>query len=149
MAKLAHVWDSRLALTALPNKRTISSEQIVLKALEFARTRSESTIFIEDVARAAKVEYRTLLRAFERYLGFSPKHYLMLRQLNLIHHAIRREGAMTAKVADILADHGVTEFGRFAGHYKSLFGELPSETHHRVWKSRPGNSAPLLQTIGQ
>ena len=149
MAELAHVWDSRLALTALPNKRTISSEQIVLKALEFARTRSESTIFIEDVARAAKVEYRTLLRAFERYLGFSPKHYLMLRQLNLIHHAIRREGAMTAKVADILADHGVTEFGRFAGHYKSLFGELPSETHHRVWKSRPGNSAPLLQTIGQ
>jgi methylphosphotriester-DNA--protein-cysteine methyltransferase len=140
MDQLAHAWDNRLSLTVLPDRRTISSEQIVLRALEYARTKSESTILIEDIARSAKVEYRTLLRAFDRYLGFSPKHYLMLRQVNSIHHAIRREGGMVAKVADILADHGVTEFGRFAGHYKSLFGELPSETHRRFRTSRPRNS---------
>jgi AraC-like DNA-binding protein len=132
MDELAYVWDSRLSETKLPKKLTTASERIVMEALEFVRARPESIVQIEDIVRAIKVEYRTLLRAFERYLGLSPKHYLMLRQINLVYHAIRREGADHDRIADILAAHGVTEFGRFAGHYKSLFGELPSETHQRL-----------------
>jgi len=132
MNELAHIWDSRQSETVLPNKYTISSERVVLRALEYVRARSDSVIYIEEIVRATKVEYRTLLRSFERYLGFSPKHYLMLRQINLVYHAIRRERSGSAKIADILSANGVNEFGRFAGYYKSIFGELPSETHHRL-----------------
>lgn len=97
-------------------------------------------ITITDIVKGTKVEYRTLLRAFERYLGFSPKHYLRLRQLNLVYHGIRREDGASARLADILAAHGVTEFGRFAGHYRSLFGELPSEKYRRLRAVKSDNS---------
>jgi Helix-turn-helix domain len=131
MDELAYVWDNRLNETVLPNKYTLSSERIVLETLEFVRTRSTEIINIADIVKATKVEYRTLLRAFVRYLGFSPKHYLRLRQLNLVYYDVRRGNGASARLADILAIHGVTEFGRFAGHYRALFGELPSETYRR------------------
>ncbi|MCC8955410.1 AraC family transcriptional regulator [Bradyrhizobium sp. Pear77] len=140
MDELAYVWDNRLSETVLPNKHTVSSERIVLEALQFVRARSTEFINITDIVKVTKVEYRTLLRAFERYLGYSPKHYLKLRQLNLVYHEIRRENGASARTADILAAHGVTEFGRFAGQYRSLFGELPSETHRRLRALESGNS---------
>ncbi|MFQ3459070.1 helix-turn-helix domain-containing protein [Bradyrhizobium sp. UFLA01-814] len=139
MDELAYVWDNRVSEALLPNKYTVTSERIVLEALEFVGKNPESIIHIKDIVKATKVEYRTLLRAFERYLGFSPKHYLKLRQLNLVYHAIRHVGS-AAKLVDILAAHGVTEFGRFAGRYRWLFGELPSEAHRRSGASRPGKS---------
>lgn len=140
MDELAHVWDTRLSETLLPNKYTLSSERIVLEALEFVRTRPARIINVTDIVKATKVEYRTLLRAFERYLGFSPKHYLRLRQLNLVYHEIRRGNCASVKLTDILAAHGVTEFGRFAGHYRLLFGELPSETYRRSRAMKSGSS---------
>ncbi|WP_234680355.1 AraC family transcriptional regulator [Bradyrhizobium monzae] len=140
MDELAYVWDNRLSETVLPNKYTLSSERIVLETLEFVRTRSTEIINITDIVKATKVEYRTLLRAFERYLGFSPKHYLRLRQLNLVYYDVRRGNGASARLADILAAHGVTEFGRFAGHYRSLFGELPSETYRRSRAVKSGKS---------
>jgi AraC-like DNA-binding protein len=116
---LAHVWDNRLRETVLPNNYTRASERVVLQVLEFVGARSEDVIQIEEIVEATKVNYRTLLRAFERYIGFSPKHYLMLRQINLVYHAIRLERYGSAKIADILSANGVTEFGRFAGQYRS------------------------------
>jgi transcriptional regulator GlxA family with amidase domain len=85
---------------------------------------------IGDLARVTNVNYRTLLRAFERYLKISPKRYLKLRQINAVYHAIRRSGGRQA-LGDILACNGVSEFGRFAGEYKVVFNELPSATYHR------------------
>ena len=130
----SHRWEVKhLALN------TLSYERIVLGTLEFVRTRSTEIINITDIVRATKVEYRTLLRAFERYLGFSPKHYLRLRQLNLIYYDVRRGNDASARLADILAAHGVTEFGRFAGHYRSLFGKLLSETYRRSHAVKSGS----------
>ncbi|KWV60395.1 hypothetical protein AS156_28770 [Bradyrhizobium macuxiense] len=139
MDELAYVWDNRVSEALLPNKYTVASERIVLEALEFVRKNPESIIHIKDIVKATKVEYRTLLRAFERYLGCSPKHYLKLRQLNLVYHEIRHMGP-AARLVDILAAHGVTEFGRFAGRYRWLFGELPSEAQRRFGALRPDNS---------
>ncbi|MGY4401850.1 AraC-like DNA-binding protein [Bradyrhizobium sp. USDA 3315] len=139
MDELAYVWDNRASEVLLPNKYTVGSERIVLEALEFVRKNPESIIHIKDIVRVTKVEYRTLLRAFERYLGFSPKHYLKLRQLNLVYHEIRHMGS-AGRLVDILVAHGVTEFGRFAGRYRWLFGELPSEAHRRSSALRPDKS---------
>nr|WP_233285824.1 helix-turn-helix domain-containing protein [Bradyrhizobium brasilense] len=139
MDQLACIRDNRLSQSFLPNKYTLSYERIVLEALEFVGTRSESIVHIKDIVKATKVEYRTLLRAFERYLGFSPKLYLRLRQLNLVYHEISRDNGASVRVVDILSAHGVTEFGRFAGHYRALFGELPSETYRRSRALRSGN----------
>ena len=128
--ELENVWTQRASVASLPSVYTRSAERVVFRALRFVQSKPGQRIEIGDLAKAGEVSYRTLLRAFERYLKLSPKHYLKLRQINGVYHAIRRnDGANT--LADILTAHGVAEFGRFAGEYKSIFDELPSSTYQR------------------
>lgn len=115
--------------TFLPSDYNEAAERIVFGALEYVRTHSSEPITVEDLTTATNVEYRTLLRAFHRYLNVGPKHYLKLRQLNLVRLALRHNTDRSRNVTNILSEYGVTEFGRFAIEYKRLFGEAPSETH--------------------
>lgn len=128
--ELESAWKRRESTTNLPREETRSAEQIVFRALKFVQSRPDQTIEINALARAGGVGYRTLLRAFEKYLKLPPKHYLKLRQINNVYHAIRRCNNDTT-LTDILFAHGVSEFGRFAGEYRSIFGEPPSATLHR------------------
>jgi AraC-like DNA-binding protein len=105
-----------------------SAEQIVLRALEYTRTRAQITVTVEDLVRGARVEYRTLLRAFHRYFGVGPKRYLRLQQLNAVRQALREPRRAEVTVTSIMTAHGVTELGRFATEYRRLFHEKPSET---------------------
>ena len=127
---VAQAWDKNDGIVALPSETTRSSEQIVFRALRYVQSRGDENVEIGDLARVTSVNYRTLLRAFERYLKISPKRYLKLRQINAVYHAIRRSGGRQA-LGDILACNGVSEFGRFAGEYKVVFNELPSASYQR------------------
>jgi AraC family transcriptional regulator, ethanolamine operon transcriptional activator len=127
---VAHAWENNDGIVPLPSETTRSSEQIVFRALRYVQSRGDENVEIGDLARVTSVNYRTLLRAFERYLKISPKRYLKLRQINAVYHAIRRSGGRQT-LGDILAANGVSEFGRFAGEYKVVFNELPSTTHQR------------------
>ena len=71
---------------------------------------------------------RTLLRTFHETYGLPPKQYLMLRELHRIRRILRTGATDNATVADVLALHGIWEFGRFAARYRRQFGELPSDT---------------------
>lgn len=108
----------------------LSAEKIIRDALTYVQREEANNIQVEDLTNAAQVEYRTLLRAFQRYLQTTPKRYLKLRQLNLVRRALNAQEGSSA--TDIMADFGVTEFGRFANDYKRLFDELPSETLRRA-----------------
>jgi len=112
-----------------PHDSASSAEKIIRDALTYVVARQADNIPVEDLTTAAQVEYRTLLRAFQRYLQITPKRYLKLRQLNLVRRALNAQEASSA--TDIMASFGVTEFGRFANEYKRLFDELPSETLRR------------------
>jgi len=112
-----------------PSVSTVSVE-VVRTALTYVECNKAKNIQVEDLTNAAQVEYRTLLHAFKRYLQVSPKRYLKMRQLNLVRCALRTPEGSSA--IEIMADFGVTEFGRFASDYKRLFDELPSETLRRA-----------------
>lgn len=138
----ANVWVSRAGSVTLPLEHTRAAERTVFLALDYARSKPDINVHVGDLVASTGVRYRTLLRAFEHYLRISPKRYLKLRQINLVYHAIRKSGASPVRVTDILAGYGVNEFGRFAGEYKALFGESPSETQRRFRAREAGPDRP-------
>ena len=84
--------------------------------------------YVQDMAEAANVHPRTLLRAFHRVIGMGPVRYLRLRQLNLIRQQLYCAVDDRLTVTQIMQAVGVSDMGRVSGSYKILFGELPSET---------------------
>ena len=102
--------------------------------------KSPNTANPASTAVAAGVSVRVLQLAFREHLGMSPQRYIRLCQLNLLHamlhaaHAAHADNADNADNADrasvttLMQESGFSEFGRVAGQYRKLFGELPSQT---------------------
>lgn len=105
-----------------------SAETLVHEALRLATADEWSSPSVQAIAAALGVSERTLLRAFQSILGVGPAHYLKLRKLNAVRRFIVKFASPDQTITALLAAHGVTEFGRFAGEYRQLFGERPSET---------------------
>lgn len=110
-----------------PGRPRLARGEIVRRAME-AIEAAPTLPTVAALARHAGVNGRTLLRTFRETFGMSPKQYLMLRELHLIRRVLNAGASADATVADVLVRHGIWEFGRFAGRYRSHFGELPSAT---------------------
>ena len=114
-----------------------STRQIVHRASEFLRAHTGEGIRIGEVSRVAGISERALRNAFHREHGLSPKQYDLRERLRRVRYALRH-GPATATVTSIASQHGFFELGRFAGIYKSAFGESPSQT---IRVRRPSRSA--------
>jgi len=88
----------------------------------------DQPFYIPELCKAIGVADRTLRIVCQEQLGMSPKRYLLLRRMHLARRALRDSGPTATTVTEIAAQYGFWQFGRFAGEYKSLFGELPSTT---------------------
>jgi AraC-like DNA-binding protein len=88
-------------------------------------------LYIPELCRAIGASDRTLRLCCQEQLGMSPKQYLLLRRMHLARRALRDSAPGETTVTDIATRHGFWQFGRFAGQYRSLFGEAPSATRHR------------------
>jgi AraC-like DNA-binding protein len=81
---------------------------------------------VEDLRSQLRMGERTLRRVFSDLYGVSPARYLRTRRLNQARRALRAGGMRS--VTEIAMSLGFSDLGRFAAHYRSLFGELPSDT---------------------
>lgn len=138
---------------SLPTKKSRSTSIAMTKALEYVRGQQWGGTTVDDLALAADVTSRTLLRMFRQQLGMGPASYLKMRQLNIVRRALRGKLGSSSKITHIMSEHGVTEFGRFASEYKALFGERPSDTVARsrvqIERRMPQDSAGLVSRSGQ
>jgi AraC-like DNA-binding protein len=78
------------------------------------------------------VTERTLRSCCAEFLGLSPSRYMLLRRLKTVRTALRDADPAAASVAEIAGRCGFTELGRFAGAYRTAFGEAPSTTLRRT-----------------
>lgn len=105
----------------------ISQRQIVERASQLIRDSAGQGARIGVISRAVGVSERTLRNAFRRTHGVSPKQYDLRERLSAAREALCNLTAPD-NVTTIASQYGFFELGRFAGLYKHVFGESPSET---------------------
>jgi AraC-like DNA-binding protein len=113
------------------NSGTLRKESIVARFEEFLEANPNSPLYLTEVCAAVGVAERTLRFACEEHVGMGPIRYLNLRRMHLVRRALVRALPSTVTVTRIATDHGFWELGRFAVAYRTLFGEMPSETLKR------------------
>ena len=106
--------------------------QIVGRAEAFFRHHMGESVTISRLSAVVGVSERSLRNAFCDVYTTSPKKYLRLWQLHEVRRALRSASCGGQTVTDVATFHGFFELGRFAGEYKALFGEPPSQTLQRA-----------------
>jgi AraC family ethanolamine operon transcriptional activator len=107
-----------------PQSRT----SIVRRVEEFFRDHVDETMSMTRLSTIAGVSERSLRNAFYGVCATSPKKYLRIWQLNQVRRSLQRTPVGSSSVTSVATQHGFYELGRFAGEYRALFGEAPSET---------------------
>jgi AraC-like DNA-binding protein len=88
-------------------------------------------LYTTEISAAIGVSGRTLRNCCREHLGMGASRYLMLRRMHLARRALDQSTPDTATVTEAATRFGFWELGRFSVGYKSLFGEMPSQTLRR------------------
>ena len=106
-----------------------SSCQVVARAEAYLRVRLDTPIAVSRLSRVVGISERDLRRAFQRVHGTSPSRFMLTERLWAVRRALHQ--AASSNVTRVASCHGFSELGRFAGSYKKVFGETPSDTLRR------------------
>ena len=123
---------------ARPSRSRFSRPQIVNKLDEFVSSHVDERIGMAQLCDVTGVSERSLRNACHAVCGTSPVRYLTRRRMEAVRRALTDARAGDATVTRIATDFGFFELGRFAGTYRALFGERPSDT------LRGGADAPVV-----
>ncbi len=107
---------------------SVNKSEAVALACDYIETHPQSPITVAELCNLTKVSRSTLQGGFKKQFGMSPKEYLKVRRLNGARRDLLVATPKTAKVTDIATAWGFWHLGAFGQAYKTLFGELPSQT---------------------
>ncbi|MBN9692570.1 MAG: helix-turn-helix domain-containing protein [Verrucomicrobia bacterium] len=113
-----------------------SRASLVRRAIELADGKLNQA-GMSELCQALHVGRRTLEYAFRQHLGTTPHHYFRLQRFARAHRNLLQSDPGQACVTDIATQFGFNELGRFAGEYRQLFGERPSDTLRRQARTLP------------
>jgi AraC-like DNA-binding protein len=102
--------------------------EIIARFEDIVAMHSEWQLQIPELCTAIGVTERTLRACCAEFLAMSPNRYVRLMHLNMVRAALRRVDSPKTKVGDVARSYGFSELGRFAGLYRTMFGETPSTT---------------------
>jgi AraC-like DNA-binding protein len=115
--------DTELADTSTPAARSSA----LARALSFIDDHRNDAVNVRSLCTATDTPLRTMNRAFRERFGIGPKAYLLRQRLSRVRAALVAAPIDTV-IADIANEHGFWHLGQFAKDYRTMFGELPSET---------------------
>ncbi|WP_068085207.1 AraC family transcriptional regulator [Novosphingobium rosa] len=96
----------------------------------YIEAHAAEAISMEDLVRVSGVSGRALYDGFRRFRETSPMAHLRSVRLQRVREELLQAADKTT-VSEIAGRWGFFEFGRFAGQYRAMFGEAPSQTLRR------------------
>jgi len=109
-----------------------SRDRAVKRVVEHLNDDGCSHPSLSDLCIIANVSERTLRYAFQERYGISPVQFVRSWRLNAAHRLLKQPVKEKMTIADIAGTCGFLDPSMFAKHYRSLHGELPSETITRA-----------------
>ena len=113
-----------------PRIGAAESRRLALRAEAYLRANTHRPVTIAELCAATGAPERSLHQACRDHLGLPPIAYLRVLRLHGVRRDLRELGPATT-VTDAATRWGFFHFGEFAGAYRRLFGELPSQTLRR------------------
>lgn len=101
---------------------------VVDQAVEFALAHADDPVTVADLCTQTNVSRRMLNYCFQDVLDTNPVQYLRAIRLNGVRRDLRSGDGSNTSVRDIACKWGFWHLSRFAGEYRTMFGELPSDT---------------------
>lgn len=139
--------DGLAASELLPGVRDVQLRRhaIVRRAEALVMEDPSECIRIPRLSRAVGASERSLEYAFRKTYNRGASNYFRLVRLNGARKALCRADPACATVTQVAMDWGFAHLSAFAGNYRELFGELPSETlrHGKTSGHAPGRARGL------
>ncbi|MCC4621870.1 helix-turn-helix domain-containing protein [Xanthomonas cassavae CFBP 4642] len=124
---LLNMLDTTDAAPLRPSAR----KRLVDRARDYALAHAERAPTVLELCGHVGASRRKLQYCFQESLGTNPVAYLRTLRLNQVRRSLTSKGPGRS-VQDIAAAWGFWHPSRFAGEYRQLFGQSPSETRHQA-----------------
>lgn len=102
--------------------------ELVQQAEEYMQAHLEAPITLMSLCQALYTSERPLTYGFREVYGSSPMAYLKTLRLYAVRTQLQWAEPTTTAIAEIAKRFGFRSLGHFSRDYKTMFGELPSET---------------------
>jgi hypothetical protein len=109
----------------------LANEDALGRAVDVVENQKQGKTMMTGLVKSANVSETSLRIAFHRYMGLSPSEYIRLRKYNLIWQELTSSRVDDTTIARVIAEYRISDMGRFARRYRSIFGENPSATLKR------------------
>jgi len=103
-------------------------ELVSLDILHQMYQHMDKEVNIKTLANHYGVSQKTLQNSFKSLFGFTPKIFLRLLKLNLVHNELKNSVYIQTTVLQVATKWGFKHMGSFSRYYTQLFGENPSIT---------------------
>jgi len=117
-------WRSHTRSTEAAQRRM----RVVQTAERFLKKHINRPFRVGALAAATQTSERVLESLFQEVYGVSPREWFLSGRLNAVRRELVSASASQTSVSAAASRWGIKHLGRFAGKYRDLFGELPSQT---------------------
>ena len=113
-------------------RRLAEGYALTQRMIRYVESRFGQRVTVSEVAGELDVTPRALHYAVRSTLGLSPLDLILTLRLNDVRNQLwdARRSGLSVTAAALAQDFG--HLGRFSQQYRTLFGELPSETLQRI-----------------
>lgn len=112
--------------------RRVDGYQLTQRMIRYVESQFGRRVMVNDTAAELGVTPRALHYAVRSTLGISPLDLILAFRLNQVRNELWDTRRLDASVTTAALAQDFGHLGRFSRQYHTLFGELPSDTLHRI-----------------